>query len=303
MNLEFNLVKFPLIFPLIYGGILYFLPSLETYLIFFTILLLAETHFGATWPFFLNSANAKFIKKNRISLISFPLIIATFSLIGFLFLKPTFLLIFFAVNMYHVTRQSFGVCKLYTKEISQIKYQENFIYIFNFIFFLIGFFRFYFPIITTNHLFLLNILIFILISTTLIIYYFKYQISDSFYTFVTGLIIFYPICFVANPVHAIIMGVTMHYTQYLYLTHKVFKGRQQDQIIQTSKLTYLGVIFIYAILMATLSLFGKSSNEILNFLIIIPIIGQMLHFYLDSQLWKFSKEHNRANTLKFIKTN
>ena len=52
-----------------------------------------------------------------------------------------------------------------------------------------------------------------------------------------------------------------------------------------------------------LSLFGKSSNEILNFLIIIPIIGQMLHFYLDSQLWKFSKEHNRANTLKFIKTN
>ena len=303
MNLEFNLVKFPLIFPLIYGSILYLVPSLEIYLIFFTILLLAETHFGATWPFFLNSANAKFIKENRISLISFPLIIATSSLIGFLFLKPTFLLIFFAVNMYHVTRQSFGVCKLYTKEISQIKYQENLIYIFNFIFFLIGFFRFYFPIITANHIFLLNILVIILILATLIIYYFKYQISDSFYTFVTGLIIFYPICFVANPVHAIIMGVTMHYTQYLYLTHKVFKGRKQDQIIQTSKLKYLSVIFIYAILMAILSLFGKSSNEILNFLIIIPIIGQMLHFYLDSQLWKFSKEHNRANTLKFIKSN
>ena len=301
MNLEFNLVKFPLIFPLIYGVILYSLPGLETYLIFFTILLLAETHFGATWPFFLNSTNAKFIKENRISLISFPIIIAIASLIGFFYLKPTFLLIFFAVNMYHVTRQSFGVCKLYTKEISQIKYQENFIYIFNFIFFLIGFFRFYFPIITTNHLFLKNILIFILILTTLIIYYFKYQISDSFYTFVTGLIIFYPICFVANPVHAIIMGVTMHYTQYLYLTHKVFKGRHQDKIIQTSKLTYIGVISLYAVAMAILSLFGKSSNEMLNFLIIIPIIGQMLHFYLDSQLWKFSKSHNRENTLKFIK--
>ena len=135
MNLEFNLVKFPIIFPLIYGCILYLLPGLETYLIFFTILLLAETHFGATWPFFLNNANTKFIKENRISLISFPVIIATASLIGFLFFKPTFLLIFFAVNMYHVTRQSFGVCKLYTKDISQIKYQENFIYIFNFIFF------------------------------------------------------------------------------------------------------------------------------------------------------------------------
>ena len=97
------------------------------------------------------------------------------------------------------------------------------------------------------------------------------------------------------------MGVTMHYTQYLYLTHKVFKGRLQDKIIQTSKLTYIGVISLYAVAMAILSLFGKSSNEMLNFLIIIPIIGQMLHFYLDSQLWKFSKSHNRENTLKFIK--
>ena len=300
MNLEFNLVKFPIIFPLIYGSILYLFPDLETYLIFFTILLLAETHFGATWPFFLNSTNIKFIKENRITLISFPIIIAIASLIGFLFLKPTFLLIFFAINMYHVTRQSFGVCKLYTKEISQIKYQENFIYIFNFIFFLIGFFRFYFSIIDTNLIFLLNIIIIILIFITLIIYSFRYKLSDSFYTFVTGILIFYPICFVENPVHAIIMGVTMHYTQYLYLTHKVFKGRHQDKMTQTSNLTYVVVIFIYAFVMAILSLFGKSSNEILNFLIIIPIIGQMLHFYLDSQLWKFSVKHNRENILKHL---
>ena len=303
MNLEFNLVKFPLIFPFIYGSILYLLPGLETYLIFFTILLLAETHFGATWPFFLNSANTKFIKENRISLISFPIIIATASLLGFIFFKPEFLLIFFAANMYHVTRQSFGICKLYTKEIQQIKYQEIFIYIFNFLFFLLGFFRFYFPLINPSHIFLLNIVVISLILIILVIYYFKYKISDSFYTFVTGLIMFYPICFVDSPVHAIIMGVTMHYTQYLYLTHKVFKGRHVDQIIQTSKLNYLGVIIVYSLAMAIFSLFGKSSSEILNFLIIIPIIGQMLHFYLDSQLWKFSKEHNRKNTLKFIKSN
>ena len=83
-------------------------------------------------PFFLITLILNLLKENRITLISFPIIIAIASLIGFLFFKPTFLLIFFAANMYHVTRQSFGVCKLYTKEISQIKYQENFIYIFNF---------------------------------------------------------------------------------------------------------------------------------------------------------------------------
>ena len=50
-NTEFNLVKFPIIFPLVYGLILYSF-QYETYLLFLTILLLAETHFGATWPFF-----------------------------------------------------------------------------------------------------------------------------------------------------------------------------------------------------------------------------------------------------------
>ena len=55
--------------------------------------------------------------------------------------------------------------------------------------------------------------------------------------------------------------------------------------------------------MAILSLFGKSSNEILNFLIIIPILGQMLHFYLDSQLWKFSNPHNRKSVLNYINVN
>ena len=96
------------------------------------------------------------------------------------------------------------------------------------------------------------------------------------------------------------MGVTMHYTQYLYLTHKVYKGRHKNQSITTSKSTYFGSIAIYAIAMSVLSLFGKSSNEILNFLIIVPIIGQMLHFYLDSQLWKFSNPHNRQHVLNYI---
>ena len=300
MNLEFTLVKFPILFPIIYGLILYLFPNFETYLILITILLLAETHFGATWPFFLNSANKLFIKENKITLISFPIIIGLASLIGFIFIKPTFLLIFFAVNMYHVTRQSFGICKLYTKEINQIKYQEIFIYIFNFVFFLIGFFRFYFPIIDSSFLPLLNYFIIGLFIILIFFYLLKYGISDSFYAFITGLIIFYPICFVDNPVHAIIMGVTMHYTQYLYLTHKVHKGRNKNQTNTTPKSTYFGSIAIYALAMSILSLSGKSSNEILNFLIIIPIIGQMLHFYLDSQLWKFSNPHNREHVLNYI---
>ena len=49
-----------------------------------------------------------------------------------------------------------------------------------------------------------------------------------------------------------------------------------------------------------LSIFGKNDSVLLINLIIIPITGQMLHFYLDSQLWKFSEDHNRENILKFL---
>ena len=300
MSLEFNLVKFPIIFPIFYGSILYLFPDLEIYLIFFTILLLAETHFGATWPFFLNNANKEFIKLNRVSLIGIPILIILFSFLGFIYLKPTFLLIFFAINMYHVTRQSFGVSKLYIGKNNQIKFQEISIYLFNFLFFLVGFFRFYFPILEAQHLLLLNLIIIFLLLSTIFSYYFLYEFNDSFYTLITGLIIFYPICFVDNPVHAIIMGVTMHYTQYLYLTHKVYSGRSKDQKNKSSKFTYLLTIIFYSLVMSIFSLFAKNSNQLINFLIIIPITGQMLHFYLDSQLWKFSNKHNRENVLKHI---
>ena len=52
--------------------------------------------------------------------------------------------------------------------------------------------------------------------------------------------------------------------------------------------------------MSVLSIFGKNESVFLSNLIIIPITGQMLHFYLDSQLWKFSIKHNRDNVLKYI---
>ena len=53
--------------------------------------------------------------------------------------------------------------------------------------------------------------------------------------------------------------------------------------------------------MVGFSLFGKAANMYLQQLIIIPIVCQMVHFYLDSQIWKLSVKHNRANTLFYLK--
>lgn len=306
MNILFNkevmLVKFPIIFPLIYIFILYTFPSFETQLVFITILLLAETHFGATWPFFLNKVNLNYISQNKLSLVFTPLILTLFCVVGFFYFKNFFLLIFFAANVYHVTRQSFGIMNLYTKNIEEKKYYSNTIYIFNFIFFLIAFFRFYIPIIENNHLLLLNLLIIILMLISITPQIKKFGYSENTLTLITGVLIFYPVCFVSNPVHAIIMGVTMHYSQYLFLTSKVMNKRsKEDAVHKKNYLTSFWVVVgVYAIIMSVLSIFGKNDSEFLKNLIFIPITGQMLHFYLDSQLWKFSVEHNRNNILRHL---
>ena len=50
---------------------------------------------------------------------------------------------------------------------------------------------------------------------------YKFGLSSNSFTLLTGILIFYPICFVDTPVHAIIMGVTMHYSQYLAITFNI----------------------------------------------------------------------------------
>ena len=299
---EVLLVKFPILFPLIYITILYTFPSLETHLIFLTILILAETHFGATWPFFLDKVNIPHIKQKKIELIVVPILLTLFCIFGFFYFNSFFLLIFFAANMYHVTRQSYGITNLYTKNSEEKTHYTNIIYIFNFLFFIIAFFIFYMPIISPYDLLTLNIII---ILAMLVIFLFelkKFSFSENFLTLITGVLIFYPVCFVGNPVHAIIMGVTMHYTQYLYLTSKVVKKRSIENNFnkKTQLYRFLLIIVIYSLIMSVLSIFGKNDSDFLKTLIFIPITGQMLHFYLDSQLWKFSESHNRENILKYL---
>ena len=46
---------------------------------------------------------------------------------------------------------------------------------------------------------------------------------------------------------------------------------------------------------------GKNESIFLKSLIVIPITGQMLHFYIDSFIWRFSEKHNREVVLKYIK--
>tara|TARA_Y100000590_G_C15636456_1_gene983177 strand:+ start:524 stop:1492 length:969 start_codon:yes stop_codon:yes gene_type:complete len=308
-NFDLIFIKFPIIFPIIYGTVLYLLPEYENILIFLTLLFLAEAHFGATWPFFLDKSNASEIKNNKLQYVIGPVFVVIFCLIGFFYVKNFFLLIFFVLNIFHVTRQSFGICKLYKKDEKELLYQENLIYIFNFLFFLIGFFRFYIPLINEENIFFINIIIFILLFFTFSFYLIKFKNIENFLTFVTGVIIFLPVCFVDKTIHAIVMGVTMHYTQYLVLTYKIYKKRKSESLSEAKSKFYffrfknykfLLIILIYGLVMTLISSESSNPNKIFSSLLVIPITGQILHFYLDAFLWKFSVKHNREVTLKHI---
>ena len=219
-------IKFPILLPVLYFLLLYNFPMLENFLIVITILFLAEPHFGATWPFFVNKINQKYIIDNKFFLIQIPLVICLLCFLGFFLFKNVFLLIFFGFNIYHVARQSFGVAKLYSTNPYELKNIGVIIYFWNIIFFLVGFFRFFYPIITSEYIEMLNTVMIIILSLNFIYYLVKFKFTENFLILLTGVIIFYPICFVSNPVHAILMGVTMHYSQYLVLTYKITKNRE-----------------------------------------------------------------------------
>ena len=130
-----------------------------------------------------------------------------------------------------MTRQSVGISNFYKVNMEDLNLQKNIIYFFNFIFFVVGYLRFYIQIIEET--IVLNTTIIMLICLSLIYYFSKIRNLKNFFTLISGIIIFYPICFVDNPIHAILMGVTIHYSQYLIFSFKV----QKEETLKKSKYT------------------------------------------------------------------
>lgn len=299
------LIKFPIYLPVVYFICIYYFPNYEYLIIFITLCLLAEPHFGATWPFFLSKVNYEKISLEKSYYIYLPIIIVLTSIISYFYINYIFLIFFFAVNLFHVTRQSSGISKLYIKNTEEIKFQINTIYLFGVLFFFVGLMRFYGGFNSDIFLLILNAVVITAIISLLIFYFYRYGINQNVLLLITGVIIFYPMCFVSKPIHGIIMGVTMHYIQYIALTYTVIKNRNKKLLPKESKnykLYFITIIFLYGSIMASFSFFNNLNLEIFKYFILIPILGQLLHFYLDALLWKFSDPHNRQVTLRYLKS-
>ena len=93
-RIDFLFIKFPFLFPILYGLILYSFPGYENFLILGTLILLAEPHFGATWPFLINDFNQKKITSEKINFIFIPILIILLSIFLFNYNKNLLYLLF-----------------------------------------------------------------------------------------------------------------------------------------------------------------------------------------------------------------
>ena len=130
--IDFYFIKFPIIFPILYFSCLTLFPGYENFVILFTLIFLAEPHFGATWPFMINALNKNKFSNEKGLYVYLPLLIIILSTILFIYFKLLLFLIFFLANFYHVTRQSSGISKIYMEKNNgkEASFHINLIYFF-----------------------------------------------------------------------------------------------------------------------------------------------------------------------------
>lgn len=305
--IDLHFIKFPILFPALYLIVLFTFPHHGDLLAFATLMLLAEPHFGSTWSLFFDPRIQAYAAsaKNAFVYGSFFVVLLTVFLF---FLYPSiFFLMFFIANIFHVTRQSTGIVSLFSQNLVEKKFQKLVIYLLNTLLGLAVIFYLMIPVITPADAKLLGISYIIACFVLLCWQFHRYKSLSNCLTTATGVLCFAPALFVDKAIHAIIAGVTMHYSQYIALTFKVHisKSRELSKfnpqnvfLLLCNKYTTL--IIAYGVLMSSLTIFAPDMGLNWTNLILIPIIGQALHFYLDGLLWRFNVRENREFTLKYI---
>tara|TARA_B100000212_G_C27339455_1_gene518458 strand:- start:349 stop:1332 length:984 start_codon:yes stop_codon:yes gene_type:complete len=308
------LITFPAWFPFSYFFISTNFPSLTKVLFILTLFLFAETHFASTWLFFFDKDNWYWIKKNFYNVVFLPLYVVFFIFLIWIF-NPSIILIFhYLASGWHVTKQSTGVLKVYGVF---SKFYQYTVYFISFLCLAIGLAN---PGIITTNLNLTQtnlILLFSFLIYSLIIYLSWNKTLPKVFLelmpFSTGMIIYIPILFFKDLATATVIGVGMHWLQYLaimwssyFRKYQIFKKRKLSDFLNQGFSLRLMFIFIYAFAMTSFAFIGMpksiEGNTQYSFFYLIPLVFQLYHFYIDGFIWKFSDPHIRKNILPFIFT-
>ena len=282
------------------------------------LFLLGETHFAVTWLFFFDSNNWAWLKKRPVVYIWIPVLITVFFL-SLSYYKSVAAAVFLAsvFSAFHVTRQSIGLAKMYSSYESKVLNPALIgIYACSLYSLGVGFLRFYSDIDLSPE-FLGDLRIMAVALPFLFMGYLFYvskgqEESGKFYAVsLTGMILYGPYCLVERPEYAIAMGVGMHWLQYIALTVPLYlrKGHQGIETGKSDGLTFLTrhpsklVIYVisYAMLMVMCRQWGIGFNTFeYSAMIMIPTCLQVLHYYFDGFIWRFSDPHIRKEIGGFL---
>lgn len=312
------LLCFPLWVPVLFYVLFTFLSSISATIFLLALFLLAETHFGATWFFFMDPTNREYMKTKQNRFLFFPMIVIGVTLFTFFVISPgAALVLASAASAFHVTRQSIGVNKIFgIREHPCQKISNIAIYVMSAFFILVGAVRFFLNIsLSTKEMILIQGIGILGCIAFFLLVFVREDSKDLPFTYhlttFTGMIIYVPYLFVSRPEIATTMGVGMHWLQYLAITMPLYLRKSERfrtekktngmTIIVGNKILMLVYLLLYAGLMVILRQWGLGFKTFeYSAFIIIPITLQMLHFYYDSLIWRFSDSHIRKEVGSYI---
>ena len=303
--LEFNFILFPIWILPIYFLMKFSFESPELPFLIFLVLF-GETHFASTFLFFFNKTNDEYIKRNKGVLIFLPVILVIIYFILGLKYFEFAILIGAAASGIHVTRQSIGISRLYSEKRNNI--YELIIYTSSFLFLFFGFIRFYIDSYSSNIYelvpFTANIINFIVnllnnnfFTIPLVLIFSLLALSERTnykkrLVNLTGVLIYCPYLFVNNIFDAIVVGVGAHWSQYLLINYKIYFYKQDFNYTKRLQISF---IFVYALIMGLLGYKYHFNDNVIQFLILIPLAGQFFHYIVDAFIWRFSVKEIRDN--------
>ena len=320
---DYFLICLPLWVPMgFYLGFNMF-PEKRDMLFLMGLWLFGETHFAATWLFFIDSNNWAWLKKRPVVNFWIPVFLVAF----FLFLAwyrsvEAAMFLGSVLSAFHVTRQSIGLAKMYSFHDSRILNPALMgIYVCSLFYLGVGFFRFYSDIALSSEL--LGDINKIAIILPLLFMGYIFLLSKDikeprkFYAVsLMGMLLYGPYCFVEYIEYAIVMAVGVHWTQYNSLTIPLYlrKARREVKNGKRGWLAFLagnpvklvGYLILYGFVMIIFRQWGMDFSTLtfqsahFSALAVIPLCFQVLHYYYEGFIWRFSDPHIRKEIGNFL---
>lgn len=280
------------------------------------IFLIGESHFLATLFFFSNE-NKSYILSRKKQFFAIPLFLLSANFMLFSVNLKYALILGALMSSYHVTRQSVGLLKLFGGKNAKLEFD---IYFFSLIFVAIGFLRTSSQYLSPENFLnrttssLLEVVDWLgaplimgctFIYLVLRIYTCRNSLTkESIALYVTGTLLYSPYLY-SSPTTASVIGVSMHWSQYLTLVVaiSIHSGKLQPRKLLSNRIL-IGVASIVLVAgVIAVSDYSRLVNEINLAILIIPLSIQLLHYYYDSLIWRGSEPHLRETVFKRIFSN